>query len=376
MSSQFYLREILHSFDMFALSEHWLFKEQLDLITEFSETYQCHRSSSDNSPNFLSGRRGQGGVGLFWKNEYGDLITHLPIDSDRIVGVQFSFQLIDMPVDIFIFSVYFPSTNYPIDEYKECLALLWALFETYCDSGLIIILGDLNGSLGLMEGSRPCAGPQNERGKLLLEFMENFTLFATNLDCQCTGPLETFSFDDGRHKSTVDYIILPKSFSHLIKASSVYLWESDNLSDHVPVGVTIELTPLSDCPENSSSAVSHFTRKYIPWQKYSPSQIESIYTEPLSIALSDFKSDHHSNHSFEDLNNIIWSVCESNMTVYKSDPKSKLKKKKTVLRLPQGVRNIKKELNAAFNQWKSESQPTDSVSYFHYRNKKQNIGRH
>ena len=94
------------------------------------------------------------------------------------------------------------------------------------------------------------------------------------------------------------------------------------------------------------------------------------YTEPLNIALSDFKSDHHSNHSFEDLNNIIWSVCESNMTVYKSDSKYKLKKKKTVPRLPQGVWNIKRELNAAFNQWKSESQPTDSVSYFHYRNKK------
>ena len=161
---------------LYAFSEHWLFKEQLDLITEFSETYQCHSISSDSNPNFLSGRRGQGGVGPFWKNECGDLITHLPIDSGRIVGVQFSFQLIDMPVDIFIFSVYFPSTNYPIDDYKERLALLWALFETYCDSGLIIILGDLNGSLGLMEGSRPCAGPQNERGKLLSEFIENFTL--------------------------------------------------------------------------------------------------------------------------------------------------------------------------------------------------------
>ena len=140
----------------------------------------------------------------------------MPIDSDRIVVVQFSFQLIDMPVDIFIFSVYFPSTHYPIDEYKECLALLWTLFETYVDGGPIIILGDLNGSLGLIEGSRPCAGPQNERGKLLLEFIENLTLFATNLDCQCTGPQEIFSFDNGRHKSTVDYIILPKCFSHLI----------------------------------------------------------------------------------------------------------------------------------------------------------------
>ena len=58
------------------------------------------------------------------------------------------------------------------------------------------------------------------------------------------------------------------------------------------------------------------------------------------------------------------------MTVYKSDPKSKLKKKKTVPRLPQGVRNVKRELSATFNQWKSESQPADGDSYFHYRNKK------
>ena len=149
-----------------------------------------------------------------------------------------------------------------------------------------------------MEGSRPCADPQNDRGKFLLEFMENFTRFVTNVDCQCTGPLETFSFDDERHKSIVDCVVLPKSFSQLIKAFSVYLWESDNLPDLVPVGVTIEQTHLSDCLENSTSAVSHFTKKNIPWQKYFPSQIESIYTEPLFIALSDFKSDHHFNHSF------------------------------------------------------------------------------
>ena len=53
MSSQFYLRQILHSFDMFAFSEHLLFKEQLDLITEFFKTYQCHSISSDSNPNFF-----------------------------------------------------------------------------------------------------------------------------------------------------------------------------------------------------------------------------------------------------------------------------------------------------------------------------------
>ena len=81
-----------------------------------------------------------------------------------------------------------------------------------------------------------------------------------------------------------------------------------------------------------------------------------IYTEPLGIALSYFKSDHHSNHSFDDLNNIIWYVCQSNMKVYKSDPKYRLKRNKNLPRLSQGVRNIKRELKAAFNQWKDESQ--------------------
>ena len=121
---------------------------------------------------------------------------------------------------------------------------------------------------------------------------------------------------------------------------------------------------------NIKSRYVSCSRKYIPWQKYSPSQIESIYIEPLDIALSDFESDHHSDHSFDDLHNIIWPVCESNMKICKSDLKSRLQKKKTVPRLPWGFKNIKGELNTAFNQWKSESQPTDGDSYFYYRNEK------
>ena len=64
-----------------------------------------------------------------------------------------------MPVDIFIFSVYFVSTNYPIDEYKECLALLWALFETYCDSGLMIIKKICDLKVGISLTNRFCSAP-------------------------------------------------------------------------------------------------------------------------------------------------------------------------------------------------------------------------
>ena len=62
----------------------------------------------------------------------------------------------------------------------------------------------------------------------------------------------------------------------------------------------------------------------------SPDQIESMYTEPLNIALSDFKSDHHPTHSFDDLNKIIWYVCKGNKKVHKFDPKSRFRKEKVL----------------------------------------------
>ena len=58
---------------------------------------------------------------------------------------------------------------------------------------------DLGGIFIVPDVTALAFAQMKEAGKHLLEFMENFILFATHVDCQCTGLLESFSSDDGRH---------------------------------------------------------------------------------------------------------------------------------------------------------------------------------
>ena len=80
----------LVNFDIFAISEHWLYSEQLHKVDNFSSLYRSHCVSSNDNSDILSGKRAFAGVGLLWKASFGDLISLLSIDSDRIVGIQYA----------------------------------------------------------------------------------------------------------------------------------------------------------------------------------------------------------------------------------------------------------------------------------------------
>ena len=101
---------------------------------------------------------------------------------------------------MFILAVYFPSSNHSLDEFRETLDLLWALYEYYCDQGITLVLGDFNGSLGYLGGDRISSEP-SARWELINEFLNYFNLFAVNLDNIFTGPLDTFYSDDGLSSS-------------------------------------------------------------------------------------------------------------------------------------------------------------------------------
>ena len=63
-SAQFYLENILERSDVFALSEHWLFGDQLLKLSNYSCDFTGHGIASLSNPDILSGRRGHGGVGI------------------------------------------------------------------------------------------------------------------------------------------------------------------------------------------------------------------------------------------------------------------------------------------------------------------------
>ena len=79
--------------------------------------YKSIAVSADDNPHILSKNVAQGGIALLWKCTIDDFITPLEnIKSERIVGIRCDFDNCD---PLFILSVYLPSFDSVIDEFKE-----------------------------------------------------------------------------------------------------------------------------------------------------------------------------------------------------------------------------------------------------------------
>ena len=73
-----YFSELIDSFHIFAISEHFLFEEQLEIPEASTNyTYSCIPVSAEDNPSILSGKPAHGGVALFWKKCFNDLVKPL-----------------------------------------------------------------------------------------------------------------------------------------------------------------------------------------------------------------------------------------------------------------------------------------------------------
>ena len=75
-TAQLYFKSLNEYFDIFAVSKHCLFDEQLDLLKcSTDHTYECIAVSAIDNPLLLRGQSAHGGVALFWKHPFDDYIT-------------------------------------------------------------------------------------------------------------------------------------------------------------------------------------------------------------------------------------------------------------------------------------------------------------
>ena len=128
-TAQLYFKSLIACFDIFAISEHCLFDEQLDLLKSSTDyTYNCIAVSASDNPPILSGQNAHGGVALFWKHVFDDYITPLTnIQSDRIVGIKCVF---DDSNPLYILSVYLPTSSHNDNVFLEYFDHLWALYDS------------------------------------------------------------------------------------------------------------------------------------------------------------------------------------------------------------------------------------------------------
>ena len=106
--------------------------EKLEASTNYTDN--CIAVSSEDNPSILSGKPAHGGVALFWKTCFNDLVKPLEnIDSDRIVGIRCNFN---EKSPFFILSVYMPASSHCTEEFNEYLDYLWALYDSLSTEGL------------------------------------------------------------------------------------------------------------------------------------------------------------------------------------------------------------------------------------------------
>lgn len=246
-----YARNLLKSTDILAISEHWLYNDDLSFLDGLDENFCYYASSSYLNDDLRRWKRGQGGVGLLWRKE---LKVRKLFATDRIIAIKTKLGPSRWTM---ICSVYLPSTNRSITEFKDALDAL----ELFClrergDDDLII-LGDFNAHVS---GTRYSCR-ENTRGRYVKELLQKLDLTAINLLPSCLGP--SYTYESSSAHTTVDYICLNSSLLRLMVRSEVIGIHPHNVTHHLPVQATIQFS----CGSDLSGVAENETRSRIAWKK-------------------------------------------------------------------------------------------------------------
>ena len=196
---------------------------------------------SIDNPDFMDGRRGYSGVAICWKRRMSGFVEKIDIACDRIVGIRL---FLPNGNPLLIFSVYLPSSSHSDYDYMEYLDQLWSLCDLHLNKGPCCFVVDFNAALGKQGGPRGC-GVVNAGGRKLIEFLDYFNLVAINLFELTEGPLHSYMSDDERHKSIIDYNVLPAPCIRKVNSCVVGEWQPDLMSDYVPLTVSLNNQELN-----------------------------------------------------------------------------------------------------------------------------------
>ena len=313
-------------FNFFGISEHGLDKDQLCLLQpiNFLPEFNCLAVSSNDNPDFFDSHHGHGSVALLWQVKFNDFITPIHIDSDCIVGVKFSPSKENT---FHLLSVYLPTSSHPIVDFRDVLDLLWALTDTCLQDDPAFLLGDFNADLGDSVGSRGTY-LVTARGKLLLEFIQNFNMSPVNLNSLVKDLLFTFQSENGEHQSVIDYIFVPNLYVYHTISSFTHEWTIDNSLDHVPVTMAFDSEVALPADVDPVQGFPLDVR-HISWDKLNKSDTHERFTKPLTDLLNalDFSSLNPSALVCL-LIGLIWRTCKDNLTVKHGCKKSDMRCKK------------------------------------------------
>ena len=221
------INNLLNSHDFILIQEHWLFKFEEKLFSQFNSNIAYHAKYVDDSDPIppIQKPRGFAGTAILWKKNSEYKVTKLPDGDHRITCIEIDTN----PTPVLLLCVYMPSKGSKIRDnaYDETLDQIGHIIVKYTSSHNIICAGDWNATLLQ-------ASTQDARDRKLKEF-----LYEYNLTLAEYGSHASFTAPYGN--SQIDYFLVDDNMKNHIVCSKLLSTLHDDTSDHFPVLLTIEI---------------------------------------------------------------------------------------------------------------------------------------
>jgi exonuclease III len=356
MSNYSYVDKLINETDILCLQEHLLCDDNVEFIHTMGNQHKCCATCDSyvNDHGYVIKR---GGVPIIWRIGLDHVVTKLDTEANnRVIGVKIS---VPNTQPLYLLNVYMPSGNYSCDEYVECLDEVINMYVYYAQCGNVLVVGDMN--VSIMNGNRSLLNTSHDlrRVEMMQKFLDEHDLMSVVTDDKCTGPLETYFYNDGNAGTQIDHILIPISMYNCVSSCHVIDDEPLNCSDHYPVSIEL----LCNIPKAQLR-----TRTIYRWDK---ADLES-YTTQLEYALERSMLVNDTIGTVNEMN----SYCDSLLNIMahvtnKTIPKSKFCKYKKPYWTPEltVLHNEQKRLRA---KWIAAGRPRgrQHPSYAAYKDSK------
>ena len=345
-SNALYVSHLIQEYDIIFLSEHWLLKAEISLITDTSKPY--HKSYFTPAEKKLSGRP-YGGNCFIVRNTIAEVIEVVYQDSS-IMAIKFTkLNSTYLCIGIYLTSYH---DNSSIESYNTELNILTSLIKTHSDECEILLIGDFQTFPSVIYDDairNNCK--RNPLSKPLCLFLEGNCLELIDVT-NGNGPTQTYQHKTLPNSSYIDHIATFRDHSLSYKSCEVHLPNEFNMGDHQPVSITILWTPKID--DIIRKDVEKFLLPKLPWNDQ---KFIDQYQKEVANSLVNCDTDEHEV--------ICKKLMQSATTAYSICFPEKKSPSFSKPWWNQETNNAKELLSVHFNAWKENGFSKENEDIFY-----------
>ena len=371
-SGNLYAKKLCDSSDFVALSEHGLYKCELNKLEKIHPNFMGFGKEDKHLKDENFGKaKGYNGCALIWKKSLNNRITRLPeLGSDRICVARFKMT---PRLVCYVIAVYLPHQSCKIANFEDEVRTLEAVIVECLKDGQVLIIGDENVQLALEYGHRGSL-TQSRHADILMRMFLKYQIMCYDLTYGI-GP--SYSYEKAGVRTYLDHAFVSDGLMEYVCNCEVLEDTVENVSDHLPINITLRVHVPKTKP-------SIDIRKRVAWDKIPSSEIESLYTTPLEnevmnlIQKSNLELEHSENSDVVikrkvdqayDVIEILRSLSCAVNTISASLPQIKFNKALKSFWDP-NLKIVSKNNKAARKEWVAAGQPRETDNVIHQRYKR------